>query len=158
MAAMDAQIRTITSREAARRLEPEMDRAAREATEIHEAPAPPAGWAASWLDAHFSGEQSLLLVAESKPGSADLGLLLTGRFEDPLGVESVPMILLLSVNSQQRHRGIASALVEQAQAILTDRGHPRLAARAPHNDDARVSMGERWGFVREWEVLERGRP
>lgn len=156
-AAMDARLRTIRDRDAARTLEARLDAAAREATEIHEGAPPPPGWASRWLDEHLDDEQSLLLVAETAEGAADLGVLLAGAFEDPLGIERVPMILLLSVDSRQRHRGLASALVERAQAILTERGHPRLAARAPHNDDARISMGERWGFVREWEVLERGR-
>ena len=28
-----------------------------------------------------------------------------------------------------------------------------LWARAAHNDDALISMGERWGFVRAWELM-----
>jgi len=157
-AAMDARLRTISDREEARGLEDRLDAAAREMTEIHEGPAPSAGWAARWLDERLAADDSLLLVAETAEGLADLGLLLVGGWDDPLGIERVPMILLLSVDPRQRHRGVATGLVDSAQAILTERGHPRLAARAPHNDDARISMGERWGFVREWEVLERGRP
>jgi hypothetical protein len=30
-----------------------------------------------------------------------------------------------------------------------------LSARAGHNDDALISMGERWGFVRQWEMMVR---
>jgi ribosomal protein S18 acetylase RimI-like enzyme len=155
---MEARLRTIADRAEARPLEGRLDAAALEMTQIHESDPPPVGWASAWLDRHLSDKLSLLLVAESEAGKSDLGVLLAGAFADPLGIESVPMILLLSVDSRQRHRGIASGLVERAQAILTERGHPRLAARAPHNDDARISMGERQGFVREWEVLERGRP
>lgn len=154
---MDARLRTIRDRAEARALEARLDAAALEATQIHEGPPPPAGWASRWLDERLADEQSVLLVAETTEGAADLGVLLAGGYDDPLGIERVPMILLLSVDSRHRHRGLASALVERAQQILTERGHPRLAARAPHNDDARISMGERWGFVREWEVLERGR-
>ncbi|MCA8981374.1 MAG: GNAT family N-acetyltransferase [Planctomycetes bacterium] len=152
---MDARLRTIGDREAARPLEARLDAAARESTEIHEGAPPPAGWAGRWLDAHLADPLSLLLVAETAEGAADLGVILVGGFDDPLGIERIPMILLLSVDPRHRHRGLASALVERAQEVLGGRGHSRLAARAPHNDDARISMGERWGFVREWELLER---
>ncbi len=152
---MDAQIRTVASREEARALEARLDAAAREAQEILEGAAPPPGWAAAWLDAHLDAPGSLLLVAETAAGAADLGVLLVAEHEDPLGVESVPLVLLLSVETEQRHRGVATALVDAAQDELKGRGFPRLAARAPHNDDARISMGERWGFVRAWEWLER---
>lgn len=155
---MDAQLRIVDDREAARAFEPRLDAAAREAQEIHEAVPPPSGWAQRWLDAHLAEPGSLLIVAESAAGEADLGFVLVGDWTDPLEIERIPMILLLSVDSGHRHRGVAGALVERAQTVLRERGLPRLAARAPHNDDARISMGERWGFVREWEVLERGRP
>ena len=32
-------------------------------------------------------------------------------------------------------------------------GLDALAARAPLNDDALISMGERWGFIRQWAYL-----
>jgi hypothetical protein len=49
--------------------------------------------------------------------------------------------------------GEQRALVERCRALLASRGHKRLAARALHNDDALISMGERWGFVRAWEWM-----
>jgi len=154
---MDAELRTVTDPAEARALATRLDTAAAEMQEIHEGPPPPAGWAEAWLDAHFADELGLLLVAESRAGATDLGLLLAGPHTDPLGIERLPMILLLSVDRSVRHRGLARALVNRAQEIFTGRGHDRLTARAPHNDDARISMGERWGFVREWELFERGR-
>jgi hypothetical protein len=39
------------------------------------------------------------------------------------------------------------------QSVLAERGMRVLAARAGHNDDALISMGERWGFVRAWELM-----
>ena len=47
----------------------------------------------------------------------------------------------------------AKALVEGVSGLLRDRGMSTLAARAGHNDDALISMGERWGFVRQWELM-----
>ena len=83
----------------------------------------------------------------------DLGLCLVGPFEDPLTAERTPMVLALYVEPAVRHRGLARALVDEARAVLAERGFHRLAARAGHNDDALVSMGERWGYVRQWELM-----
>ena len=38
---------------------------------------------------------------------------------------------------------------------LAARGVRGISARVGHNDDALISMGERWGFVRHWELLLR---
>jgi len=65
------------------------------------------------------------------------------------------MVLILFVSPSARHGGLAGALVEAATAELAGRGIPLLAARAGHNDDALISMGERWGFVRQWELMVR---
>ena len=81
------------------------------------------------------------------------GLCLTVPFEDPLTGEILPMIVILRVDPNLRHRGIARALVDDARSILAERGHGILAARAGHNDDALISMGERWGFLRHWELM-----
>ena len=43
--------------------------------------------------------------------------------------------------------------MQEARRLLGQRGLRTLAARAGHNDDALISMGERWGFVRAWELL-----
>jgi GNAT superfamily N-acetyltransferase len=97
----------------------------------------------------------VLLVAESSRGKTDLGVCLTGPFEDPLIGARVPMVLLLFVSPDVRHRGLAHAMVEEVSRLLMERGHRTLAARAGHNDDALISMGERWGFVRQWEMMLR---
>ena len=70
-----------------------------------------------------------------------------------LSAERLPMVLVLHVDPQLRHRGIASAMIEQSRHLLASRGCARLAARAAHNDDALISMSERWGFVRAWEWM-----
>jgi GNAT superfamily N-acetyltransferase len=54
-----------------------------------------------------------------------------------------------------RHRGLGSALVKETLRALAARGHATLTGRAGQNDDALISMGERWGFVRIWDLLVR---
>ena len=118
----------------------------------------PAGAVGRLLQRSGQEPQTILLRADAAPGdpAADpLGLLLTAPFEDPLTGERVPLVVLLHVRPDVRHRGIARRLVEQALQTLAERGLDRLAARAGHNDDALISMGERWGFVRSWELMLR---
>lgn len=115
----------------------------------------PGDFAERFLEAHFESPETLLLVAESTPGLADAGVLLCGPQIDPLSGVRTPMILILSVDSNVRHRGLAATLVKEAQRLLGRRGYRQLAARCPHGDDALISMGERWGFVRAWEFLSR---
>ena len=83
------------------------------------------------------------------------GRCLTGPFADPLLGTTQPMVLVLHVDPSLRHRGVARELIAHADGLLYARGHATLAARAGHNDDALISMGERWGFVRSWELMVR---
>jgi GNAT superfamily N-acetyltransferase len=108
-----------------------------------------------FLGEHFDAPETLLLIAESTAGAADVGLLLVGPHTDPLSAVRTPMVLILSVDSKLRHRGLATTLVREARRILKRRGFAQLAARCPHGDDALISMGERWGFVRSWEFLSK---
>jgi len=60
----------------------------------------------------------------------------------------------MAFNQQDpRHRGLAGALVTRAREIVAERGLPALAGRTEAGDDVRISMGERWGFLRVWEVM-----
>ena len=104
-----------------------------------------------FLRRSFTARETLLLAAEAD-GKA-WGLLLTGPFTDPLFGTTAPLVLVLSVDASLRHRGVATELIHEAEAVLKERGLPTLAARAAHNDDALISMGERWGFVRAWELM-----
>ena len=106
------------------------------------------------IERSFDAPESLLLLAEEEGQLA--GLLATAPFEDPLTGELVPMIVLLHVETAFRHRGLARALVFEAVRLLGRKGLSRVAARAGHNDDALISMGERWGFVRAWELMSAG--
>lgn len=152
---MQVQIRQIQLPDDACALAPRIDRCAAEAmAEYRDDPLPP-GSGLRFCRGTFQAPESVLLVAESAPGEADLGLCLVGPFEDPLTGERTPMILVLWVEVAVRHRGLAKALVAEASDILRERGFTRLAARAAHNDDALISMGERSGFTRQWELMLR---
>jgi len=108
------------------------------------------------IERGFDQPEFLLAVAR-EDGAPDgiAGLCLVMPFVDPLTAERLPMIVLLHVERSHRHRGVARALVSEAQRLLSRRGLGALAARAGHNDDALISMGERWGFLRAWELLVR---
>ena len=103
-------------------------------------------------------DQGLLVVAQAADaaeGAPPLGYCFVAPHADPLSGVTTPMILLLSVEPDARHRGLAGALVQEAQRRLIKRGMTKLTARCAHGDDALISMGERWGFLREWEFLAR---
>ncbi len=156
---MQIQIRQIQLPDDACALAPLVDRCAAEAmAEYRDDPLPP-GTGLRYCKTAFQARESLMLVAESAPGEADLGLCVVGPLEDPLTGERVPMLLVLWVDPKVRRRGMARALVQEASDILRERGFDSLAARAAHNDDALISMGERWGFTRQWELMlrEKGR-
>jgi len=152
---MDRRIRSVDRLEEALELATALEAYAAQATaEFRDGPLPE-GTCRRFFERRFADRETLLLVAETAPGRADLGVCTTGRFEDPLTGARVPMVLILFVSPSARHRGLASALVAEAGRRLEERGMAALAARAGHNDDALISMGERWGFVRTWEMMVR---
>jgi GNAT superfamily N-acetyltransferase len=150
---VEVQLRQIESREGASALAGRLTECAAAAVAEYREGVLPAGIGARIAEGHFDAPERVLLVAESEPGAADLGLCLTGPFEDPLTGERQPFVRLLFVEPSVRHRGLARAMQGEVRAILAERGLEVLAGRAPHNDDALVSMGERWGFVRQWAYL-----
>jgi ribosomal protein S18 acetylase RimI-like enzyme len=152
---MEVQLRTIQALAEALELAERIDDLGTQQTaEFRDEPYP-RGAARALLEAELEAPESVLLVAESAAGQADLGLCLVGPFVDPLTRERTPTVLLLHVDSAARHRGLAKALVAEAWSQLVARGATRLAGRVGHNDDALISMGERWGFTRRWEWIER---
>jgi len=148
-------LREITERDEALELCSRLDRHAAEIQSEFRDEALPAGVSQRFIEQHLGADETVLLVAEFEPGSADVGLCLVGPFEDPLTAERLPLILVLHVEPSLRHRGHAGRLVSEAGRILAGRGLGRFACRAGHNDDALISMGERWGFVRQWELMVR---
>jgi GNAT superfamily N-acetyltransferase len=136
-------------------LAPALDRGlAERAREFQDEPLA-TGLARTFLGTHFDAPETVLVAAESEAGAADLGLCLTAPFTDLVLGTRMPLIRVLSVSPAHRHRGIARALVDEVKRVLERRGIARLAAQVGHNDDALISMGERWGFVRHWELLLR---
>ncbi len=112
----------------------------------------PDGVIERFVEREFGRPQTVCLIAET-PAGERCGACVTGPLRDPLLGETLPLILILEVDPNYRHRGVARSLVKEASAVLVGRGEKAIAARAAHNDDALISMGERWGFVRQWELL-----
>jgi GNAT superfamily N-acetyltransferase len=152
---MNVSFRRITELTHAPELAPALDAYAAQAmAEFRDEPLPE-GVCRRFFERAFLLPETVLLVAESARGRADLGVCLTGPFEDPLIGTRTPMVLILYVSPAARHEGLAGKLVGEVRRVLEARGLPALAARAGHNDDALISMGERWGFVRQWELMLR---
>ncbi len=118
---------------------------------------PPTGAGESLLERSFDSEAGVVLTAHLLGDPNRVGFCVTGPLVDPLVGDSLPMVLALWVDPAWRHRGMARALVGRAREELAGRGFPDIAARAAHNDDALISMGERWGFIRSYEVMVRER-
>jgi GNAT superfamily N-acetyltransferase len=152
---MEPRVRQITNPQEARALAPFLDaRAAEFMAQFSDEPYPE-GAAGRFLEARFDEPATVLLAAEAGQEGSFCGLCLIGGLVDPLLATSTPTVLVLHVESAWRHRGLAGVLVEEARRILAERGLTQLAARVGHNDDALISMGERWGFVRHWELMLR---
>ena len=113
----------------------------------------PKGASERFIRRHFDAPQTALVVAEAEPRGEPLGICLVGPLTDPLLGTTLPLVLVLYVDPTLRHRGIAGELIQDVERILASRGITKLAARAGHNDDALISMGERWGFVRSVELM-----
>lgn len=119
--------------------------------------APGEGLGAALLRRVDGNSAGLLLTAHA-PGEqgqtgARLGYCVVVPLADPLTSLETPFIAALEVDRNHRHRGLARSMMEAVSAEMKRRGHPELAARVGHNDDALISMGERWGFVRSHEVM-----
>jgi ribosomal protein S18 acetylase RimI-like enzyme len=148
---MKLKLRTIETLSEALEFAPRLDAAAADFhAQVSDGPFQP-GAAERFLRQRFSARETALVVAGAD-GKA-WGMCLSGPFTDPLLATTVPMILVLDVDASLRHRGVAGELVGEVERVLAARGLTQLAARAMHNDDALISMGERWGFVRSWELM-----
>jgi ribosomal protein S18 acetylase RimI-like enzyme len=148
-------LRSVRKLEEALELAPDLDRRAAEFMAQFSDEPFPTGATEHFLRRHFDAPETVLLVARDRKNSERLGLCLTGPLEDPLLGQRVPMVLVLHIESAARHRGVARQMVDMVSELLASRGLTRLAARVGHNDDALISMGERWGFVRIWDLMLR---
>ncbi len=136
-------------------LAPHLDRCAAQFWREFSDQAWPAGASERFLRRLFEAPETVLLTARDSSRAAPWGICLSGPLEDPLRGDRTPTILVLHVDEQLRRRGVARELVDELWLVLERRGLTRLAARVGHNDDALISMGERWGFVRAWEWIVR---
>jgi ribosomal protein S18 acetylase RimI-like enzyme len=150
---MNVKLRRLQDLEEAMALEPLLDRAARESSAASSESAPADGAMLRFLGRHLERPETLVLVAEAEGADDAAGVCVTGPLEDPLSGEVTPLVVALWVQPGLRHRGLARALVREVRRILAARELPGLAARVGHNDDALISMGERWGFTRRWEMM-----
>lgn len=150
---MEIVLKFLTSLDDALDLAPEIDRYARETLAEFRDDPPPAGTGERLLRRVLEAPEGLVATA-GLPGNGDrVGWCIVGPFVDPLVGDALPMVVGLWVQPDFRHRGLARQLVAGAREELAKRGHSTLTARAGHNDDALISMGERWGFTRTWEIM-----
>ena len=152
---MDARIQEVTTLDDALDLAEEIDRYAAEALAEFRDDPPPPGTAERLLRRAMDSPEGVVLTARLAGNGERIGWCVTAPLLDPLVGDTLPIVVGLFVHPDFRRRGLARELVRTAREILTRRGRPSLAARAGHNDDALISMGERWGFVRSWEIMVR---
>jgi GNAT superfamily N-acetyltransferase len=152
---MDIDLRTLTTFAEAQPYLEVMTARATETLEALGAPDPEEGFFKACLEHALATDEGLVILAEPGEGGDPLGFCFVGPHTDPLSGQTTPMILVLSVTPDARHRGLAGALVQEAHRQLIRLGHSKLTARCAHGDDALISMWERWGFLREWEFLAR---
>jgi GNAT superfamily N-acetyltransferase len=150
---MKLKLRRVESLEEALALAPRLDQVAAQFLEQFSDETYPSGACERFLRRHFLARECALVLAED--GERAWGACLSGPFVEPLLGTSRPMILVLFVEPELRHRGVATELVKETEALFAARGIRGLLARVPHNDDALISMGERSGFVRSWELMEK---
>jgi len=152
---MNLRLRTITTREEAQGTLALLEQAVREvngAAGGGEGKRTPTELARRYLE-RLGPRESVLVVAEPREVSRPLALAASAPLEDPLTGEMRALVVLLYTDPSIRQRGVARALIGELRRALAARGVQELWARAAHNDDALISMGERWGFVRSWELM-----
>lgn len=150
---MDVTLRLLTTLDDALELAPDLEGYVQESLqELRDEPVPE-GCGERLLRRVLGTDEGLVLTAHLPSEGGRIGFCVTGPLVDPLAGDALPMVVALWVDPDWRHRGLARALVARAREELGARGRSVLAARAGHNDDALISMGERWGFVRAWEVM-----
>jgi len=148
---MNLRLRTIASRDEAQGTLALLEQAVREV--LGPENQPPAAELARRFLSRLGPPEALLVVAEPREVERPLALAASAPFEDPLTGSVRALLVLLYTDPSIRQRGVARALVGELRRGLLARDVGELWARAAHNDDAVISMGERWGFVRAWELM-----
>ena len=148
---MNLRLRTIATRPEAEGVQALLEQAVREVRAQPDLR--PEEVARRYLARLGGARELLLVVAEPREVARPLALAASAPFEDPLTGEVQALLVLLYTDPSIRQRGVARALTAELRRALAARGVKELWARAAHNDDALISMGERWGFVRAWELM-----
>jgi ribosomal protein S18 acetylase RimI-like enzyme len=154
-ARLNLHLRTITTREEAQGTLALLEQAVREvgaSAELAGGKRTPSELARRYLE-RLGPREAVLVVAEPRGVARPLALAASAPFEDPLTGEVQALLVLLYTDPSIRQRGVARSLTGELRRALAARGVRELWARAAHNDDALISMGERWGFVRTWELM-----
>jgi len=151
---MNLRLRTVDSPDEALALEPQLQKAAEESSRSFRAEPIAPGFARAFAERGLGAAETVLVVAESPERPREpVGICASVPWTEPYGGPRTALLVALRVEPAFRHRGVARALVREARKALAARGVTAFAARAGHNDDALISMGERWGFVRAFEFL-----
>lgn len=153
---MKLRIRRIAALEEALRLAPRLDEHSAEFMAQFSDDPFPSGACERLLRSRFEARETCLVVAEDDQARA-WGVALASPFTDPLLGTTMPMIVVLHVDPALRHRGVGTELVSEIERAMAERGIETLCSRVGHNDDALISMGERWGYVRSWELVVKER-
>jgi GNAT superfamily N-acetyltransferase len=151
---MDVTLQIFSEKAQALALAPDLEAHADEISGEYRLDPLPADTCVGLVERHWGQPQTVVAIAHTTEGER-LAACVTVPLEDPLSGEKVPIVVLLEVHPDYRHRGLARSLVGAVRTELESRGEQRIAARAAHNDDAIISMGERWGFTRVWELMVR---
>jgi len=152
---VNLRLRTITTRDEAQGTLALLEQAVREvsgAAGMEGAKRTPGELARRYLE-RLGPREAVLVVAEPREVARPLALAASAPFEDPLTGDVQALLILLYTDPSIRQRGVARSLTGELRRALAARGVTELWARAAHNDDALISMGERWGFVRSWELM-----
>ena len=152
---MNLSLRVVDGLAEALSMEALIEHAVLESSSTFGAPPLAPGSARAFLERAFDRPETLVLVAEGQDFESPPALCLTAALEDPFTGQRQPMVLALFVTDELRHRGLARALIDEVTRLLLGRGFGEVVGRVGHNDDALISMGERWGFVRRWELVVR---
>lgn len=152
---MEVTLKIHRSLDDALELAAELEAYAYQATREFRDDRPPPGTGERVLRRALEAREGVVLTAHLPGKDERIGYCVTAPLVDPWIGDTSPAVVALFTNSDFRHRGLAGQMVTAARRELEGRGLMTLAALAGHNDDALISMGERWGFVRVYEVMVR---
>ena len=129
---MDVTLQILEAPDDALALAQVIDVYAREVTAEFRDEPPAEGVGVRLVQRHFNAPECVFLVAREKERGERIGMCVTAPMEDPLIGDRMPLIVVLSVHSDYRHRGLASHMVRAVRAELEARGQTQIAARAGH--------------------------